>query len=64
MNIEMRDPQFAHYVEDIAQAIRLPDASFAVAALEVAKEVLLAWYDAYATPDPSIVRNALKGIAV
>lgn len=63
MNTEIRDPQFASYVDEIAASIRWPDASFTLTPLEAFVGTVVALYDAFATPDPVMLQHALKGIA-
>ena len=63
MTTQTRDPQFASYVNDMAESIRWPDASFTLTAWEVVAGVVLAFYEAFATPDRVAVQQALKGIA-
>jgi len=63
MNTEIKDPQFAISVSEIANAIRWPDPSFALSPIEAAIDVLVAFYDAFARPDRVILEHALKGIA-
>ncbi|HET6417351.1 MAG TPA: hypothetical protein VFG22_13730 [Polyangiales bacterium] len=63
MNTEIRDPQFAISINEIANAIRWPDPSFALSPIEAAIDVLVAFYDAFARPDRVILEHALKGIA-
>ena len=63
MYTETRDPQFASYVNELAESIRWPDPSFTLTALEVAVGVVVAFYEAFATPDRVMLRHALNGIA-
>jgi hypothetical protein len=63
MNTEIKDPQFAISVTEIANAIRWPDPSFALNPIEATVDVLVAFYDAFARPDRVILEHALKGIA-
>jgi len=63
MNTDIRDPQFAISITEIANAIRWPDPSFALSPIEVAVDVFVAFYDAFARPDRVILEHALKGIA-
>jgi hypothetical protein len=63
MNTEIRDPQFAISITEIANAIRWPDPSFALSPIEVAIDVLGTFYEAFARPDRVILEHALKGIA-
>ena len=63
MNTQTRDPQFASYINDIAESIEWPDATFTVKPWEAAVGILVALYEAFATPDQVILQHALKGIA-
>jgi len=63
MNTDIRDPQFANTVADIANSIRWPEASFALTPVEQVIGAVVALYDAFATPDPVMLQHALKGIA-
>ncbi len=63
MTTETRDPQFANYVNEIADAIHWPDAAFTLTPLEAAVGVLVAFYDSFATPDRVILHHAMNGIA-
>jgi hypothetical protein len=63
MYTETRDTQFASYVNELAESIRWPDPSFTLTPLEVAVSVVVAFYEAFATPDRVILRHALNGIA-
>jgi len=60
MNTVIRDPQFANAVNEIATSIQWPDVSFTLKPWEAA---VVAFYDAFATPDRVILRHALNGIA-
>ncbi len=64
MITEIRDPQFASFVEDIAESIRWPDAAFTFTPWQALKALAVALYEAMATPDPATLRHALRGIAV
>jgi hypothetical protein len=63
MTTGIRDPQFASFVEEIAESIRWPEASFALNALEAVIGAVITFYDAFATPDPVMLGHALRGIA-
>ena len=64
MNTEIRDPEFASAVNQIAAGIRWPDPSFALEPWETAVGLVIAFYEAVTTPNRVIVRFALNGIAV
>lgn len=63
MTTQIRDPQFASHINQIAESIRWPDASFTLTPWEVVVGVVVALYDAFATPDRVILQHALRGIA-
>ena len=63
MNTVIRDPQFANAVNEIATSIQWPDVSFTLTPWEAAVGVVVAFYEAFATPDRVILRHALNGIA-
>lgn len=63
MTTDIRDPQFAFQVASIAESIRWPDAAFTLTPIEVLAGVLVAFYEAFATPDPVTLQHALRGIA-
>lgn len=63
MTTEIKDPQFANAVNEIAASIQLPDVSFTLNAWETAVGAVIAFYEAFATPDRVILRHALNGIA-
>lgn len=63
MTTEIRDPQFAISVNEIANSIRWPDVSFTLSPLDAVIGVVVAVYEAFATPDRVILRHALNGIA-
>lgn len=64
MNTEIRDPQFAIAVNEIANYIRWPEPTFSVSPWEAALGVVAAFYEAVTTPNRVIVRFALNGIAL
>jgi hypothetical protein len=63
MTTQIKDPQFANSIEEIAVAIQWPDASFTLTAWEAIAGVVVAFYEAFATPDRVMLRHALNGIA-
>jgi hypothetical protein len=63
MNTVIRDPQFASAVNQIATSIQWPDVSFTLSPWEAAIGAVIAFYEAFATPDRVILRHALNGIA-
>lgn len=63
MATEIRDPQFASIVNEIAGSIRGPEAAFALSPMEQVIGAAIALYDAFATPEPVMLRHALRGIA-
>lgn len=64
MNTEIRDPQFATAVKEIAESIRWPEPAFSVTPWEAAVGVIAAFYEAVTTPNRVIIRFALNGIAL
>jgi len=63
MTTQTRDPLFASYINEIAESIEWPDASFTLKPWEAAVGVVVAFYEAFATPDRVILQHALNGIA-
>ena len=63
MTTAIRDPQFASAVNEIATSIQWPDVSFTLRPWEAAVDAVVAFYEAFATPDRVILRHALNGIA-
>ena len=63
MTTQTRDPLFASYINEIAESIEWPDASFTVKPWEAVVGVAVAFYEAFATPDRVILQHALNGIA-
>lgn len=63
MTIEIRDPQFASHVDQIANTIQWPDASFALSPLEAVVGFVVTLYAGFSKPDPVMLQHALRGIA-
>jgi len=63
MTTQIRDPQFATAVNEIATSIEWPDTSFALSIWEIAVGTIVAFYEAFSTPDRVMLRHALNGIA-
>jgi hypothetical protein len=63
MSTYTRDPQFASFIEEVASSIQWPDAAFTVTPWEAAVGVVVALYEAFATPDRAMLEHALAGIA-
>jgi len=63
MTTEIRDPQLASIVNEIASSIRWPEAAFTLSPMEQVIGAAIALYDAFATPDSVMLQHALKGIA-
>ena len=63
MTTEIRDAQFAHSVNEIAASIHWPDPSFTLTPWETVVGVVVAFYEAFATPDRVVLQHALNGIA-
>ena len=64
MTTQARDPQFASYINQIAESIEWPDTSFTVKPWEVIVGLVVALYEGFATPDRATVIHALNGIAL
>lgn len=62
MSTQTRDPQFATMINEIADSIRWPDASFTVSPWDVAVSVFQAFYEAFATPERALLQQSLRGI--
>ena len=63
MIAQTRDTNFATHINQIADAIDWPDAAFTVSPWEAAVGVVVALYEAFATPDRALLQHALNGIA-
>jgi len=63
MTTAIKDPQFATAVNEIANSIQWPAASFELRPWEAAIGALIVFYEAFATPDRVMLRHALNGIA-
>ena len=63
MTTQTRDPDFAHTINQIAESIQWPEPAFTVTPWEAFTGVLVAVYEAFATPDAVTLNAALKGIA-
>jgi hypothetical protein len=63
MTTQIRDPQFATAVNQIATSIRWPEPPFALKPWEALVGAVIAFYEAFATPDRVMLRHALNGIA-
>ena len=61
---QARDLQFALSVEEIAEAIRLPDTSLSPTFREIVVGTASAVCEAFATPDAGTIRQALKGFSI
>ncbi len=64
MTTEIRDPQFAQFIDDFADSLALADLSFTFGAFEAVAASIVALYEAFATPEPGFLSRAFKGIAV
>lgn len=64
MTTEIRDPQFAIFVDDLADSLTTIDLSLAVTAFENVAAGIVAFYDAFATPEPGTVARASEGYLV
>lgn len=63
MTTTTRDPIFSSYIDEVADSIQWPDASFAITPWEAVFGVMIAIYEAFATPDRALLEFAMKGIA-
>ena len=63
MTTQTRDMNFAEHINQVAAAIEWPDAAFTVSPWEAAVGVVVAFYEAFATPDRAPLHQALNGIA-
>ncbi|MDH3200709.1 MAG: hypothetical protein OEM15_07435 [Myxococcales bacterium] len=64
MTTEIRDPQFARFVDELTNSLSFADLSFAFSALETVAASIVVLYDAFATPEPGFLTRAFKGFAV
>ena len=63
MIAQTRDNNFAEHINQIADAIEWPEAAFTVSPWEAVVGVVVAFYEAFATPDRVLLQHALNGIA-
>ena len=63
MIAQTRDTNFAEHINEIANAIEWPETAFTVTPWEAARGVVVALYEAFATPDRALLQHALNGIA-
>jgi hypothetical protein len=63
MTTQTRDANFAEHINQIAQSIEWPEAAFTLTPWEAAVGVVVALYEAFATPDRALLQHALNGIA-
>ena len=63
MITEMRDAEFASYVDAVVDSINFPGAAFTFKPWKTLVDVASAFYEAFATPDPVTLRQALRGFA-
>ena len=64
MTTQLRDPQFADFVEALAESIPLPEMGLRFDVFEVTAGAAAALYEAFATPERGFVANAFKGLAI
>jgi len=64
MTTEIRDPQFAIFVDELADSLAFGDLSFAFGTWEAVAASIVVLYDAFATPEPGFLTRAFKGFAV
>jgi hypothetical protein len=58
-----RDINFAEHINEVANAIEWPGATFTVTPWEAITGIVIAIYEAFATPDRALLQHALNGIA-
>jgi hypothetical protein len=63
MSTQVKDPQLARYVDEIAQSIHWPETAFTLSLAETVMGLAVTFYQAFATPDRVMLEHALKGIA-
>lgn len=63
MTTQTRDTQFAIQIDQIAEAIRWPEPAFTISLRQTAIDVVVAFYEAFAKPDRTMLQHALNGIA-
>jgi hypothetical protein len=63
MTTGTRDINFAEHINEVANAIEWPQAAFTVTPWEAVAGVVVAIYEAFATPDRALLQHALNGIA-
>lgn len=64
METQIRDRNFAHYVNELAETINVPQMDLALSAWELAVGTVVTVVQAFATPEPGTVQQALRGVAV
>lgn len=64
MTTEIRDPQFAHFIDELADSSAFADLSFAFGAWDAIVASVVTLYVAFATPEPGFLTRAFKGFAV
>lgn len=64
MNNEIKDPQFAQAVNEIAESIDWPDAAFSLSPWETVAGLVASFFEAVTTPNRVLVRFALSGLAL
>ncbi len=64
MITEIRDPQFARFVDEFADSLEAIDVSFSLNSWEVFVGTVVTVYDAFATPETAWLQQAMSGIAI
>lgn len=64
MTNEIRDPQFAHYVDEQAEALSQREPSFRLRIVASIAATIVAIYGAFAKPEPDFLVRAFNGTAV
>lgn len=64
MTAEIRDPEFARFIDELSNALSIGASSFALRVLLSITMSAVAAYDALATPEPGLVDRASRGFAL
>ena len=64
IHAQARDAEFALCVEQIAEAIRLPEKSLSPTFREIVVGTATTACEAFSTPDAGTIRQALKGFSI
>ena len=61
---EIKDPEFAKAVDEIADSIEWPDTSFTLSPWDAVMGLVSAFFEATTTPNRVVLRYALSGLAL